>query len=217
MSDTLKKISEQGQSLWYDNIERSLIEDGELTRLVNEDHIVGVTSNPSIFEKAISGSTAYDAQIAEIVANNPTIPIKDLYEALAIEDIQDAAEVLQPVYERSNGADGYVSLEVSPDLANDTEGTIAEAKRLFETVARPNLMIKIPATSAGIPAITRAPFSALSIALSTSSFEAFGTVPMISLSYGFITSKFSCPENHSPSISILYSFVILYLSDVRNE
>lgn len=154
MSDSLKKISDQGQSLWYDNIERSLITDGELARLVDEDHIVGVTSNPSIFQKAIAGSEAYDAQIDEIVAENPAIPIKDLYEALAIEDIQQAAEVLQPVYERTNGGDGYISLEVSPTLAHDTEGTIAEAKRLFEAVGRPNLMIKIPATDAGLPAIT---------------------------------------------------------------
>ncbi|MDX1520040.1 MAG: transaldolase, partial [Anaerolineae bacterium] len=153
-SDALKKISELGQSLWYDNIERSLITDGELARLINEDYIVGVTSNPAIFQKAISGSTAYDAQINEIVTENPTIAIKDLYEALAIEDIQSAAEVLQPVYERTDGHDGYVSLEVSPDLAHDTEGTIAEAKRLFEAVGRPNLMIKIPATEAGLPAIT---------------------------------------------------------------
>jgi transaldolase/glucose-6-phosphate isomerase len=147
-------MSELGQSLWYDNIERSLITEGELGRMVAEDHIVGVTSNPTIFQKAISGSEAYDAQIEEIVAENPVIPIKDLYEALAIDDIQNAADVLQPVYERTNGIDGYVSLEVSPTLAHDTEGTIAEAKRLFEAVGRPNLMIKIPATAAGLPAIT---------------------------------------------------------------
>ena len=134
MSDALKKISDQGQSLWYDNIERSLITDGELARLVNEDHIVGVTSNPAIFQKAIAGSEAYDAQINEIITDNPTIPIKDLYEALAIEDIKNAADVLQPVYERTNGDDGYVSLEVSPDLAHDTDGTITEAKRLFAAV-----------------------------------------------------------------------------------
>jgi transaldolase/glucose-6-phosphate isomerase len=155
MSDEpLKQISDLGQSLWYDNIERGMIEDGELARLVAEDHIVGVTSNPTIFQKAIAGSKAYDAQIEEMLADNPTIPIKDLYEALAVRDIQAATEVLFPVYERTDGKDGYVSLEVSPTLANDTEGTIAEAKRLFETVSRPNLMIKIPATPAGLPAIT---------------------------------------------------------------
>lgn len=150
----LKHLSELGQSLWYDNIERGLLNDGELDRLINEDYVVGVTSNPSIFQKAIANSQAYDAQLEAILADNPTIPIKDLYEALAIVDIQYAADSLQPVYERTNGDDGYVSLEVSPDLAHDTEGTISEAKRLFETVSRPNVMIKIPATSAGLPAIT---------------------------------------------------------------
>ena len=154
MSDTFKKMSELGQSLWYDNIERGLLNEGELARMVEEDFIVGVTSNPTIFQKAISGSQAYDAQIDEIVSQNPAIPIKDLYESLAIEDIQAAATVLHPVYERTNGRDGYVSLEVSPELAHDTEGTIAEAKRLFKAVSRPNLMIKIPATTAGLPAIT---------------------------------------------------------------
>ena len=150
----LKQMSELGQSLWYDNIERTLLEEGELAKMVAEDYIVGVTSNPTIFQKAISGSQAYDAQISEIVSENPTIPIKDLYEALAIQDIQGAADVLQPVYERTDGDDGYVSLEVSPELAHDTDGTVAEAKRLFEAVGRNNLMIKIPATQAGLPAIT---------------------------------------------------------------
>ncbi|MBN1218503.1 MAG: bifunctional transaldolase/phosoglucose isomerase [Anaerolineae bacterium] len=153
-TDALKQMSRLGQSLWYDNIERSLITDGELARMVAEDHIVGVTSNPAIFQKAISDSPAYDAQIGEIVAQNPTIPIKDLYEALAIEDIQNAADVMQPVYQRTHGKDGYVSLEVAPDLAHDTPGTIAEAKRLYKAVGRPNLLIKIPATQAGLPAIT---------------------------------------------------------------
>jgi transaldolase/glucose-6-phosphate isomerase len=152
--NALKQITDLGQSLWYDNIERSLLERGELARLVAEDYVVGVTSNPTIFQKAIAGSQAYDAQIEAILADNPTVPIKDLYEALAIEDIRSAAEVLQPVYERTNGGDGYVSLEVSPTLAQDTPGTIAEAKRLFKAVSRPNLMIKIPATPAGLPAIT---------------------------------------------------------------
>lgn len=155
MSDNaLKQMSDLGQSLWYDNIERNLLDQGGLARMVAEDHIVGVTSNPTIFQKAISGSGDYDAQISEVVARNPTIPVKDLFEVLAIDDIQEAADVLQPVYERTNGKDGYVSLEVSPDLAHNTEGTVAEAKRLFKAVNRPNLMIKIPATPAGLPAIT---------------------------------------------------------------
>jgi transaldolase/glucose-6-phosphate isomerase len=154
MSDNaLKQMTDLGQSLWYDNIERSLLEEGDLARLVAEDQIVGVTSNPTIFQKAISGGNAYDAQIQEIVSKDPMMGVKELYEALAIEDIQNAADILQPVYERTDGRDGYVSLEVSPDLAHDTEGTVAEAKRLFQTVSRPNLMIKIPATPEGLPAI----------------------------------------------------------------
>ncbi len=152
--NSLKQLSDLGQSLWYDNIERSLLTDGELSRLVNEDYVVGLTSNPTIFQKAIANSQAYDGQLKAILAETPTIPIKELYEALAIEDIQNAAEILRPVYERTNGVDGYVSLEVSPELANDTVGTIAEAKRLFAAVGCPNLMIKIPATAACIPAIT---------------------------------------------------------------
>lgn len=155
MSDnSLQDLSELGQSLWYDNIERTLLNNGDLARLVAEDYVVGLTSNPSIFQKSIGGSEAYDSQIEAVLNETPTISIKALYETLAIEDIQQAAEILQPIYERTNGGDGYVSLEVSPDLAHDTAGTIAEAKRLFETVARPNLMIKIPATTAGLPAIT---------------------------------------------------------------
>ena len=157
MTDSpLKQISEYGQSLWYDNIERSLIEEGELARMVKEDYIVGVTSNPTIFQKAIAGSAAYDAQIEAVLADNPNIGIEELYEALAIKDIQDATDVLRPVYERTNGVDGYVSLEVSPTLAHDSDGTAAAAKRLFKAVNRPNLMIKIPATAAGLPAITEA-------------------------------------------------------------
>jgi len=152
--NSLQKLSALGQSLWYDNIERSLLTDGELARLVAEDHVVGVTSNPSIFEKAISSSQAYDSQLEAILNQNPTIAIKDLYEALAIADIQQAADILQPVYDRTNGHDGYISLEVSPELAHDAAGTVAEAKRLFAVVSRPNLMIKIPATAACLPAIT---------------------------------------------------------------
>ncbi|MCL4303283.1 MAG: bifunctional transaldolase/phosoglucose isomerase [Anaerolineae bacterium] len=152
--NSLKQLSDLGQSLWYDNIERSMIIEGKLARLIAEDYVVGVTSNPTIFQKAIAGSDLYDAQIQEVVTQNPIISAKDLFEALAIQDIQGAADILQPVYERTNGVDGYISLEVSPFLANDTEGTVAEAKRLFEAVGRPNLMIKIPATAAGLPAIT---------------------------------------------------------------
>lgn len=141
---------QQGQSVWIDYIRRQFIVDGGLQAAVDEG-VRGVTSNPAIFEKAIAHSDDYDEQIQELVAQGKTV--EEIYEALAIKDIQDAADVLRPVYDESDGVDGYVSLEVSPTLANDTDGTIAEARDLFAKVNRPNVMIKVPATNAGIPAI----------------------------------------------------------------
>jgi transaldolase/glucose-6-phosphate isomerase len=142
----------QGQSIWYDNIRRSLLRSGELARMVEEDGLRGVTSNPTIFAQAISGSTDYAAQIAALRREGVTEP-KAIYEQLAIRDIQDAADVLRPVYEASEGRDGFVSLEVSPELAHETGATIAEAQRLWDAVERENLMIKVPATPAGIVAV----------------------------------------------------------------
>ena len=149
----LKELAEQGQSIWLDYIRRNLIRSGELKRLVEEDGLRGVTSNPTIFDKAISGSTDYDMALRALLAADPQAPVGNLYEALAIEDIQMAADVLRPVYDATHGDDGYVSFEVSPHLAHDTERTINEAKRLRAAVDRPNVMIKVPATPAGIPAI----------------------------------------------------------------
>jgi transaldolase len=152
----LKQLWEdQKQAVWFDFIERDLLSSGGLARLVADDGVRGVTSNPSIFQKAIEGGGAYDAAVAELLENDPAMATIDLYEALAIEDIRGAADVLAPVFEASGGDDGYVSLEVSPHLAYDTEGTIAEAERLWRTVDRPNLMIKVPATPEGIEAIER--------------------------------------------------------------
>ncbi|HET7769097.1 MAG TPA: transaldolase [Chloroflexota bacterium] len=148
---TLAALAGLGQSIWLDNISRSLLTTGSLQHLVDEG-ILGVTSNPTIFEKAISGSTDYDAQLKQ--AARSTKDPELLFETLAIKDIQDAADVLRPVYDRLDGADGYVSLEVSPRLADDTEGTAKAAERLWHAVDRPNLMIKIPATEAGLSAIT---------------------------------------------------------------
>jgi transaldolase / glucose-6-phosphate isomerase len=149
----LKELLAQGQSVWLDYIRRSLIRSGELKRLVEEEGVRGVTSNPTIFEKAIAGSTDYDEALAAMLARDPKAPVEKLYEPLAIEDIQMAADVLRAVYDETEGADGFVSLEVSPHLANDTQNTISEAKRLRAAVNRPNLMIKVPATPAGIPAV----------------------------------------------------------------
>jgi transaldolase len=149
----LKELEEKGQSIWLDFIRRNLLRSGELKRMVEEDGIRGVTSNPTIFEKAMAGSTDYDDELRRILADDPKIDIGKLYETLAVEDIQEAADVLRPVFDDTHGDDGYVSLEVSPHLAHDTEKTISEAKRLRGLVDRPNLMVKVPATPAGIPAI----------------------------------------------------------------
>ncbi|HWH78377.1 MAG TPA: transaldolase, partial [Candidatus Binatus sp.] len=159
----LKELGGQGQSIWLDYIRRNLIRSGELKRLVDEDGICGVTSNPTIFEKAIAGSTDYDEALRGLLAHEPNGDVEKLYEPLAIEDIQMAADVLRPVYDSTQGDDGYVSLEVSPHLAHDTQGTIAAAKRLRAAVNRPNLMIKVPATAAGIPAIEQLIADGLSI------------------------------------------------------
>src|SRR5512142_1567687 len=151
--NSLKELQQQGQSLWLDYIRRNLIRSGELERLVREDGIRGVTSNPTIFDKAIAGSTDYDEALRGLLAEEANADDGQLYERLAIEDIQMAADVLRTVYDETAGCDGYVSLEVSPHLAHDTAATIQEAKRLRETVGRPNLMIKVPATEEGIPAV----------------------------------------------------------------
>ena len=149
----LKELAGQGQSIWLDYIRRNLLRSGELKRMVDEDGIRGVTSNPTIFEKAIAGSTDYDEALREMLAKDFKVEVGKLYEPLAIEDIQMAADVLRSVYDATGGDDGYVSLEVSPHLAHDTQGTISEAKRLRAAVNRPNLMIKVPGTPEGIPAI----------------------------------------------------------------
>ena len=146
------ELFEQGQSVWFDYIRRDMLTGGELAELVGEG-IRGLTSNPTIFQKAIASSDQYDAQIREVLADDPDASAGAIFEALAVNDIQAAADVLRSVYDTSGRADGYVSLEVSPHLAHDTDGTVADAKRLWAIVDRPNLMIKVPATDAGIPAI----------------------------------------------------------------
>ncbi len=148
----LREVQKHGQSIWLDYIRRSLITSGELQRLVEQDGLRGVTSNPTIFEKAIAGSSDYDAAIRRRMSEESHADARSLYETLAIEDVQMAADVLRPVYDRSQGADGFVSLEVSPHLARDAAGTIAEARRLRYALGRPNIMIKIPATPEGVAA-----------------------------------------------------------------
>jgi transaldolase/glucose-6-phosphate isomerase len=152
IKNPLQALQSNGQSVWLDYIRRSLITSGELQQLIDQDGLRGVTSNPSIFEKAIAGSTDYDSALAAI-EHHQDRDVMSLYESLAIGDIQATADILKPVYEQTNRRDGYISLEVSPYLANDTQQTISEARKLWQAVDRPNLMIKVPATPAGIPAI----------------------------------------------------------------
>ncbi|MBX3331311.1 MAG: bifunctional transaldolase/phosoglucose isomerase [Nitrospira sp.] len=151
IENPLKNLLDYGQAVWLDYIRRSLITTGELKRLIEEDGLRGVTSNPAIFEKAITGSLDYKDLLS--TAGSRNLDAKSVYERIAVRDIQDAADLLRPIYDASKKRDGYVSLEVSPKLARDTSGTLDEARRLWKAVDRPNVMIKVPATAEGIPAI----------------------------------------------------------------
>jgi transaldolase / glucose-6-phosphate isomerase len=150
-TNPLKDLLKYGQSVWLDYIRRDLLTSGELKRLIGEDGLRGMTSNPTIFEKAIADSTLY-SDILQSLRSRDDLDAKGRYEILAIRDIQDAADFLRPVYDSSKRRDGYVSLEVSPYLARDTQGTLAEARRLWKTVGRENVMIKVPGTAEGVPA-----------------------------------------------------------------
>jgi len=147
----LKKLEALGQSIWLDYIRRDLIASGELRRLINEDGLRGMTSNPSIFEKAIAESNLYDKDIHNMAIKN--MDVKTIYESLSQRDVQNAADEFKTVHEKTDGKDGYVSLEVNPHLAHDTKGTIEEARRLWTALNRSNVLIKVPATSDGLPAI----------------------------------------------------------------
>jgi len=151
MTNPLLQLKSYGQSVWYDTVDRAQLDNGLFKRMVDEDGIVGVTSNPTIFQKSISHGDVYDEQITQLVREGKNT--SEIYEALAIRDIRTVADMMLPIYERANRQDGFVSLEVSPDLAHDTEASLAEARRFWKMVDRPNLMIKIPATPEGLPAI----------------------------------------------------------------
>ncbi len=152
-ANPLAQLAKVGQSVWFDQMERKLVTSGALQRMIDEDDLRGLTSNPTIFEKAIGGSEDYDAQLRMLASQGKSS--EEIYDEMTIEDIGNAADVFLPVYERTGGDDGYVSLEVAPHLADDTELTVAEAQRLFTRLGRTNVMIKIPATPEGIPAIER--------------------------------------------------------------
>ncbi|NER37027.1 MAG: transaldolase [Oscillatoria sp. SIO1A7] len=146
-------IKDFGQSIWMDNLSRNIIESGELKELISSRDVQGITSNPAIFQKAIAGNKIYDADIEAGSRENKSV--MSIYETLVFEDIRKACDVFLPIYEETNGLDGYVSIEVPPNLARDTEGTVKEAKRYYEAIARPNVMIKIPGTPEGLVAVEK--------------------------------------------------------------
>jgi len=150
--NNIQKLAQLGQSIWYDNISRGVIQRGELKKMVDQG-LLGVTSNPTIFDKAISGSNDYHEQIRELVERNPGIDAGEIIQALMVKDIQMACDVLRPVYDRTTGLDGYVSVEVTPNKARNTKATIEEVRELWTKIDRKNLMVKIPATKEGLPAI----------------------------------------------------------------
>jgi transaldolase len=147
----LLKLRALGQSIWMDYISRHMINSGELLKLIEEDGLCGVTSNPSIFDKAIAGSRDYDDAIGTLALAGKST--EEIYQSLTVEDVQQAADIFRPTYDRLQGEDGFVSLEVNPHLAHDTQGSIAEARQLWAALNRPNVFIKVPATKEGLPAI----------------------------------------------------------------
>ena len=161
MANPLVELGKVGQSVWYDQMERRLITTGKLKQMIEQDDLRGMTSNPTIFEKAIGGSEDYNTQLRQLSAQKKSR--EDIFDELALKDIADAADIFRPVYDRCKGNDGFISIEVNPLLASDTAGTLSEAKRLFERLGRPNIMVKIPATSEGVPAIEEAIFNGINI------------------------------------------------------
>jgi transaldolase len=150
MTNPLQQLEALGQSVWLDDIDRGYLLSGRFRRLIEEDGLAGATGNPTIFEHSMTDDTTYDEQMQHLIHEGKSA--QEIYEALAITDEQTAADLLRPVYERAGGQDGFVSIEVSPYLAHDTQKTLAEVRRFWHTIDRPNLMVKIPSTPAGIPA-----------------------------------------------------------------
>ena len=162
MSNPIVEIGNQyGQSIWMDNLSRDIIESGELKQSISERGIRGITSNPAIFEKAIAGNKIYDDAIEQGIKSDKSV--REIYEDLIFTDIRNACDIFMPVYEETDGLDGYVSIEVPPNLAKDTESTIKEARRYYQTIDRPNLMIKIPGTPEGLPAVEQAIAEGMSV------------------------------------------------------
>ena len=157
MTDALKRLSEEGVAIWLDDLSRKRITSGNLAELLDQQHVVGVTTNPSIFQKAISSGDGYEQQVSDLAARKVTV--EEAIRMITTADVRDAADILRPVFDATGGQDGRVSIEVDPRLAHETQATIDQAQELSKIVDRPNLLIKIPATLAGLPAITAVAFA----------------------------------------------------------
>ena len=200
MSNPLVEIMKTGQSIWYDNIRRAMITTGDLQKKIDEDDLRGVTSNPTIFEKAIVGSSDYDEQFKQLVASGKSG--EEIYDALVIEDISKTADILKPVYDKTDGIDGYISLEVNPRLAYKTQETIDEADRLFKRVARKNVMIKIPASQEGLPAIEEAIWLPEHVAAKASSLASPQPLPANSASHQALAHTHVSAPIHVADLSL---------------
>jgi transaldolase len=210
MSDRLKKLSEAGVSIWLDDLSRERLETGNLADLVKNSSVVGVTTNPSIFANALSEGERYDDQVRRLAADGADVD-RTVFE-LTTTDVRDACDVLRPVWEATGGVDGRVSIEVSPDLAHDTEATIAEARRLWDAVDRPNLFIKIPGTLAGLPAITETLGAGISVNVTL----IFGLGQYQGVMEAFLAGIEKAQDN-GHDLSTLHSVASFFVSRVDTE
>ncbi len=210
--NALLELINYGQSYWLDNLTRKMIKSGELKKRVAKEGLRGNTSNPAIFNKAISSGNDYDQQIKKLVSEKKTIG--EIYDALTVKDVQDACDILKPVYDESNGLDGYISLEVSPYLAHDSEGTMNDARRLYKAVDRPNCYIKIPGTKEGVPAIEQMLYEGININVtllfSIASYEAVAYAYINALERRMAEGK---PVNNVASVASFFLSRIDVLAD----
>ncbi len=208
----LKQIKDFGQSIWLDSFDRKLMDSGTLQRLIDEDGLSGITSNPSIFEKAIQGSSDYNTDIKKLSGEQKSN--EEIFFSFAIEDIQRAADILKPVFDEAKGSDGFVSMEVSPHLANNTEGTIRQAKDLWKRINRKNVMIKIPATKEGLPAIRNCVAEGININITL----LFGLERYQEVTEAYISAleertKNNLPNDHIQSVASFFLSRIDVLAD----
>jgi len=213
MPNPWHELTALGQSVWYDNLNRQLIVSGDLRRMVEEDHVSGGTSNPSIFEKAVGSSDVYDDDVRRLAEQGADVA--RIFDELTVTDVQVSADVFRPVYDSTRGADGYASLEVAPDLADNTESTISEARRLFQTLDRPNAMIKIPGTQAGLPAIEQCLGEGLNINITL----LFGVENYVQVAAAYISAleKRAAAGQPIDSIASVASFFVSRVDTLTDE